>query len=149
MKVIFLDFDGVINTRGWDRAALDNVSNLVKLTGARIVVTSQWRHSHDLGDLRQLLNGLGVAGACHAEQTPILPEDPESLFPNRHEEIEAWLKEHPEVTEYVVLDDLDYLDWATKLGPHVVVCKYDVGFDDRALKKAYSIFNMEVPADEG
>lgn len=63
LKIIFLDFDGVLNSQDWynrrenqnlshfddwgetfDPIAVDNLRKLIEQTGAKIVVTSTWRH---------------------------------------------------------------------------------------------------------
>ena len=47
MKVVFLDFDGVINTHegAWDSAAIARLNRITDATGAVIVVSSSWREA--------------------------------------------------------------------------------------------------------
>lgn len=46
MSWIFLDVDGVLNTDhvGMDRSLIENLSRIVEATGAKIIVSSNWRH---------------------------------------------------------------------------------------------------------
>ncbi|MGE0444532.1 MAG: HAD domain-containing protein [Vicinamibacterales bacterium] len=106
MKVIFLDFDGVLNTpQTWahhDKLGLDVervalLQSLCELTGAVVVISSTWRMVHALEDLRVMLAERGFRGEVIGA-TP-------ALLPKRSDEIRAWLDDHHEVTHYVVLDD--------------------------------------------
>ena len=63
MKVIFLDIDGVLNSRRYDakrdkngntnidETRLPLVKRIVDATGARIVLSSSWRNDWDVGPL--------------------------------------------------------------------------------------------------
>jgi hypothetical protein len=103
MKVIFLDIDGVLNCKKTEnprkfpyvieRALLDRLKVLMERTGAKVVLTSSWRLD-PIGRLAAEHFGLPFIGC-----SPDTPEAP------RHEEIKAWLAEHPEVERYVVIDD--------------------------------------------
>ena len=104
MKVLFLDIDGVVNSR----ATTDFRSSLYPIdphmafmvgkiqldTDCKVVLSSSWRHHPDgikaveqyivkIHDKTPMLDHLGVRG----------------------HEIEAWLNLHPEVTKYAILDD--------------------------------------------
>lgn len=50
MKALFLDFDGVITTHRTrykiDMASVTRVLDIINATGAKIVVTSSWKHGH-------------------------------------------------------------------------------------------------------
>lgn len=50
MKALFLDFDGVITTHRTryriDLARVSRVMDIINATGAKIVVTSSWKHGH-------------------------------------------------------------------------------------------------------
>ena len=108
MKVIFLDFDGVITTphSHWhiDRSKVKLVKKICNETGARVVVSSSWRPRLDQSQSkidawkeRRLPKELGdlVIGV-----TP-------SIGGARGCEIKAWLEHHPGIEEYVILNDDD------------------------------------------
>ena len=68
---------------------------LVRKTGATVVLSSSWR-----------VDPVGLLAAKFYEvpfndQCPDMPEAP------RCEEMQSWLRQHPEVTRYAVLDDED------------------------------------------
>ena len=77
--VIFLDFDGVLNTEqyqarlaiegkpkkdAWgplfDPRAVANLQKIVEATDARIVISSSWRYVHKLGSLRMMWEVRGL-----------------------------------------------------------------------------------------
>lgn len=110
-KVLFLDIDGVLNSRrsvvafkgfphsfdGDDRDRFDwtavaLIRRLCEDVGASIVLSSSWRILHPVDECA---NGLDL---------PIFDRTP-SLSGCRGMEINAWLAEHPEVTTYAIVDD--------------------------------------------
>lgn len=132
MKVIFLDFDGVLNSHQsatfwhnkrdqdkWENElyaewqgtlyeylalefcpiALSNVEELVRKTGAKIIVSSTWRLHNNVDDLKNILAPAKIVADAVFDRTPRLPGKP------RGEEIKAWLDQHPEVDQYVIIDD--------------------------------------------
>ena len=124
MKIVFLDFDGVMNSEQWfwrggapggeqfDPESVVALNEITVRTGARIVVSSSWRHFHDDAALREILGRNGVSGLMIGS-TPRLGRNevgpPDCDFgerpAERGDEIEAWLDEHPEVSSFVILDD--------------------------------------------
>jgi HAD domain in Swiss Army Knife RNA repair proteins len=105
MKVIFLDIDGVLNCRKTpnprkfpyviDDELLARFTQLLQQTGASVVLSSTWRY-----------DPAGIFSAKHygvpfMDITPDMPNEP------RCKEILEWLRDHPEVTRYVVIDDED------------------------------------------
>src|SRR4051812_35728806 len=86
MRVLFLDFDGVLNadstdvpegtelwTEAWLVPALVvRASQIAQRTGARTVICSSWRQLRSLSDLRAMLAGLGYVGEV-IDVTPRLP----------------------------------------------------------------------------
>lgn len=105
MKVIFLDLDGVLNSKRTpnprnlpyviDEHLAARFRDLVDRTGAQVVLSSTWRYDPA---------GLFTArrwGVPFFDVTPDLPDRP------RRDEILAWLECHPETSRYVVLDDED------------------------------------------
>ena len=116
MKVVFLDIDGVLNRltdlpplidgrRDWERnfhpPAVAALNDLLRVSGARIVVSSTWRLSRGFEELRELLASWGIEG----EVVGVTPEFP--LVEERPAEIRAWLRGAPRVTRYVAIDDMD------------------------------------------
>ena len=105
MKVIFLDIDGVLNCKKTanprklpyvvDRRLLARLKQLLERTGAKVVLSSTWRY-----------DPAGLFSAKHwgilfIGITPDMPKRP------RRDEIRAWLKKHPKVTRFAVIDDED------------------------------------------
>lgn len=118
-SIIFLDFDGVLNTEqyqarlavegkpnkdAWgplfDPRAVANLRSIVASTGADIVISSSWRYLHRLGSLRMMWEVRGLPG----EILDILPCG--ASYISRGEDIECWLKENGQ-HNYVIIDDLD------------------------------------------
>jgi Swiss Army Knife RNA repair-like protein len=105
VRVIFLDIDGVLNCSKTanprdlpyvvDKRLLRIFRRVVTRTRARVVLISDWRHDPA---------GLFSArywGIRYADIVPYLPKQ------SRGEQICLWLKKHPKVTRYAVIDDDD------------------------------------------
>lgn len=111
MKIIFLDFDGVIVHKGSPLKGIilqpssECLARLRRITsegGAKIVVSSSWRLFHPIEELRA---ALGDAGEIIG-----LTEDlwVDRVSDSRPSEIKKWLGERRgEVRSYIVLDDLN------------------------------------------
>lgn len=119
IKVLFLDIDGVLNSRRtceafggpltggfphafdeknmtlFDHAAIGLIRKLCEKTDASIVLSSSWRIIHSVHDCA---NGLDLP---IFDRTPILNWSGRT----RGDEIAAWLADHPEVTRYAIVDD--------------------------------------------
>jgi hypothetical protein len=134
MKIIFLDIDGVLQPdtqkrfkhdlealkanfvaqnqefetldkydigavyHDWDKTAVELMKKLCDKTGARFVISSDWRIK-TLKKLKLLFSMHAMDGYIHDS----LPTDWTGL--NRNQEIQNYLKEHPEVTRFVIIDD--------------------------------------------
>lgn len=118
-RVIFLDFDGVLNTEeylaqltisgkptkdAWghlfDPRAIANLGKILDATDSVIVISSSWRWIHRLGSLRMMWEIRELPG----EILDALPCDVQYI--SRGEEIEHWLETHGR-PDYVIIDDLD------------------------------------------
>jgi hypothetical protein len=113
IPTLVLDVDGVLNRCGKSAQGLEHeqcelLREIIKTTGCHVVVSSTWRKTEWQRErLIKLLLGMG---ATIAGWTPILDfkANEDSLVVSavpKDQEITAWLKDHPEVTRYVVLDD--------------------------------------------
>jgi hypothetical protein len=105
MKVVFLDIDGVLNCKATrntrklpyvvDAKLLKRFHRLLERTRAKVVLSSTWRYD-PAGLFSAKHWGIPFIGV-----TPDMPNKP------RRNEILAWLKTHPGVSRYVVIDDED------------------------------------------
>ncbi len=118
MKVIFLDIDGVLNVigQGYDEFGQifhphleKNLDTIIKETNAKIVISSTWR-MNGLENMQRMWKYRQLAG----EVIDITPTEVDVVESgtcefydqvDRGHEIQQWLNDHPEVTNYVILDD--------------------------------------------
>jgi hypothetical protein len=116
MKIIFLDIDGVLNSidsmvafHGCNEKHLDKVSigllkRLCEATDAKIVISSTWRKGRTIADFVGIFSFYGWDNAPIIGRTPVKDS-------KRGLEIHECLLYHPEVTDFVILDDdSDMLD---------------------------------------
>jgi hypothetical protein len=107
-KIIFLDFDDVLNTsktleRGelFETAKIGLLNDILERTDAKIVVTSNWRLAATPEELEEIMVEAGVLAAGRVTGVTPWIEDL-----SRGAEIKAWLKNAPvPVSEFVILDD--------------------------------------------
>ena len=138
MKVIFLDNDGVICLESewgsrfkkgtdFDRLntkAVKVLNDIIEQTGAEIVISSDWKLHANLEALNKHYADHGVMKAAIAV-TPRYEvkkmSESYDLESNRIKEIQMYLKDHPEVTEWVAVDDLEMFDLGED---HFVHCSH-------------------------
>jgi hypothetical protein len=114
-KILFLDIDGVLNSelyqnkatdRNNDRSRLDPFSvmlvrKLIEEFTLKIVITSTWRYGA-VEKLMQELKRHKLIDYLHNDSfTPVIQPA------HRGTEIKLWLELHPEITDYVIIDDDD------------------------------------------
>ena len=145
MKVLFLDHDGVIclstewgsrfkNKEGLDSAfdrfnekAIKVLNQIIEETDCEIVISSDWRFHCTLTQMQGLYAIRGIKKLPIDFTPSSIPVESEFYStlnePNesRYYEIKEWLKDHPEVTNYVVVDDMD-------MSEHYEANKFQWGF---------------------
>ena len=121
MKVIFLDIDGVLNTNystscfketdgliylGIDNDKVEQLKRIVDATGAKIVLSSDWRHEYQIGTSDQTNNNGSkyLYNKMREHGLEIHDKTVDIQWALRDEEIKKYLEEH-EVEDYVILDD--------------------------------------------
>lgn len=148
MKVIFLDYDGVVNTPMWSGRngvfrcqfgfpcdnkvnnwqAVQWVSEFCEKYKYDIVVSSTWRLDDNYKDC--LINGGLRDGIKILGRTPVIYDG------TRGDEISAWLSDHPEVDGYLIFDDeKDVVGHMTRL----VQCDTGHGFGEREFNLAVTL----------
>lgn len=148
MKIIVLDIDGVLNSemyyrsvdrtiKDWSRfdpRVVDMIFELTEEFSTKIVISSTWR----FGAIKQLNNELTKSGLkkfLHKDwkTTQVHPS-------HRGTEIKMWLDKHPEVTNYVIIDDdVNILDEQTS---YLVQTNLDFGMQNRHFINAKEILSM-------
>lgn len=116
-KVLFLDIDGVLNSKiyykyiykpedggsRFDPYCVILVKRLIEEFSLKIVISSTWRNGV-VNKLMRELNEHHLIDFLHADwYTPIVRSA------SRGEEIKLWLDNHPEVKDYIILDDNENL----------------------------------------
>lgn len=150
MKVLFLDFDGVINTYWWNAdgtkvdigykdkctnfQAVQWISHFCTKYDYKIVVTSTWRIHSTVEQLRQVLYNSGLSKKVEVlDKTEYLHHD----HITRGEEIYLWLKSHPGVENYIIVDDDDDFGYTPYMRDHFIKTNFYDGF------KTTDFFAME------
>ena len=149
MKVIFLDFDGVIITpesrerstaafdllNTIDRRCLNLLNQLIEATQAKVVISSSWRYFISCEDIDRFLRECDFIGEIIG-QTPVSKFTDYNKY-RRDEEIKKWLAEHEEIDAYVVLDDQPEI--LTEVDKYLVRTYYDEGLTTYHIKAAIEI----------
>jgi len=140
-KVIFLDIDGVLKPEGetqrvmvdgeltpilpriedsnFNKISLLALRMIVQKTGARLVLSSEWRRTELLRNAIGLSfrqSGIPQVISCTSVKEKLKPEllkahQTIAFAERRAREIGDWLKAHPEVKTWIVIDDVD-ISWA-------------------------------------
>ena len=108
----------------FDDKAVKVLNEILEITGAEIVVSSDWKKHATLEELGDYYESKGIikrpiavtdlfaAKATEWDASGFMPKEfpwlrYDQLEQERHFEILHWLKEHPEVTLWVAVDDLN------------------------------------------
>jgi len=150
MKLIFLDIDGVLNSKNWedslpygklerkdafDPAAVARLNKITDVTGAKIVVSSSWRLSF-MNSKEMLFEYLREAEGITGELIDITP-----CLTNccRWEEIQDWISNsEADIESFVILDDIDSMG---DLQDHLILTTYKRGLLDIHVNIAISKLN--------
>lgn len=150
-RVIFLDYDGVVNTPMWNTEgtvcsygfpnqgkvnnfqAVQWLSEACQKFGYDIVVTSTWRLDDNYKEC--LVNGGLRKGIEILGRTPRFPGQ------SRGAEIKAYLDEHPEIQYYVIVDD--EADMLPEQMDHFIQTNGDTGFNLSEFKRFEEIFEKD------
>ena len=186
MKIIFLDIDGVLNHEIWykkrmeikqgtdakdwsdqypfyefDPVSVNFLNLIVEKTGAKVVVSSTWRHGRRVEDLQNILKSVGFNGEV-IDTTPSLNarigKDPAGYTVPRGCEIDWWLKnkgdfqrinwskerqqeyiDKSKVKNYVILDDDSDMLYSQR--EHFVQTSFKDGLSEKKAIKAIEILN--------
>ena len=147
MKVIFLDIDGVlINRRDASRNTADprcieQLNRITDMTGAKIVVSSSWRH-YGLQKITLILRQWGVTGDI-IDITPSL--EYVQVHKKRRCEIMHWMDNREDYSwlgdTFVVIDD----EPGAFFSKHTVMPDFETGLEETCADEAISILERYDP----
>lgn len=115
MIIIFLDIDGVMNSETYYKSvntkqknlsrfnpiSVNIITKLVKEFNAKIVISSLWRFAMKK-ELSQELKKSNLVNYLHNDwSTPVIQPS------HRGKEIKLWLDYHPDISDFIILDDDD------------------------------------------
>ena len=155
MKIIFLDFDGVMDTAYYDLVVtkeglpekdsygtvfdpdcVRNLKEIIDETGADIVVTSTCKYFMTYKDFLDMWEHRNLPGFV-TDVTPTL-----SAKSKRGDEIDAWLDECPAECQYVIIDDLDGSNFNEHQIPRLLVVNPFNGIDEEIAERAIALLNQ-------
>ena len=95
----------------FDLLAVNTLNQIIDQTGAEIVIASDWKLKISLEGMREFYQAQGI------KKQPIgytgwLPGAP-TYHQQRATEINTWLEQHPETTQWAAIDDLYMGTWLT------------------------------------
>jgi hypothetical protein len=150
MKLIFLDFDGVLNSIGFQRGqraisemctahdidpkAVEFVKQIMDSSNAKIVVSSSWRIVLTLPELQDVLGEFGI------DRSNIIGVTPRLQHP-RGDEIEEYINGWPlqardPIESFVILDDDGDMG---KLYHRLIHTSYNFGLNENHVGPALEI----------
>ncbi len=150
MRIIFLDIDGVLNSKCWlhdqwrntgddwpdghiDPEAVAVLNEVIRRSGAEVVLSSSWRMIIELEDLEDVLRAKGYTGPNFLGKTPNHAQRPlysgDDEWEKRGWEIHEWIGHYQGLTRelidaFVIIDDSDDM---AHLKPWLVRTKFDTG----------------------
>lgn len=152
MKVLFLDIDGVLNSKtffeedkaphSWnetqeiDSKAVEILNTILnRVEDCYIVVSSTWRLNSNVSRLKEILFGLGENVNRIIDLTPVL-----ACSYERGHEISKWLSENEKVKSFVILDDDNDMG---ELLPFLVQTEWKIGLTSELADKAVKLLQGE------
>ncbi len=146
MKVIFLDFDGVI-TSAYKNLEVDDLciailKYIVAKTEAKIVVTASAKESVQVYGVPFENSNLYNVYLKKLEQYNLFPYDYTSYIgSNRSLEIKDYLNRHPEITQYLILDDVPV---SNLCNGHLVLLDEGWGLSLKDIRNSLAILRGEL-----
>lgn len=153
-KILFLDFDGVMDTAYYDLVlsknglpecdkygvlfdpgCIKNLKYIIDHTGADIVVSSTWKDFMSYKEILDMWEFRNLPGFV-TDVTPV-PDERR----NRGDEIDAWLNECRENCQYVIIDDLSAYNFNSHQIPRLLIVNPFHGLDDETAERAIQLLN--------
>lgn len=157
MKVIFLDIDGVLNSREWLMSGeceepnnydemwkhlspehVERLSDIIDATNAKIVLSSSWRMWTTNEKMIDHLNKRLKRDWPFIGQT----DRKSQTWDERALLIKKWLGENPKVVQYVILEDeTGHKHYKEFHSGHFIEIDFNTGLTEKAKDEAIEILN--------
>lgn len=152
MKVIFLDFDGVLNCEKYisqcgkygvtiDETKMQLLKKLVDKTNAEIVLTTSWREHWEKDTDKCDATGIEI-NDIFAKYGLYIYGKTKKLNARREKEIDLFVIDSKEVENYVVFDDC-YLSSDIIDGHFIKTSYYKDGLEEEHILKAITILGRK------
>ncbi len=148
MKVIFLDFDGVLNSAAYcrlhpepgvliDPTRMELLRRIVEGAGAEIVLSTSWKEHWEATPERCDDVGREITRVFLQHDLKIRDKIPD-VEKGRSANIVGWLAGHKEVTHFVVLDDVP-MDEGVLRDHCILTSRLRNGLDEEDVERALRI----------
>jgi len=131
----------------FNKKAIKVLNEIIEITGCEIIISSDWKRHGTLEQMKEMYITRGIkAPIAYTPDIKDFDEDANSLLKwgNQYDtirvhEIKEYLKNHPEVTHWVAVDDMDL----SELGNFVMTKKpYSEGIKQSGVKEKVINFLM-------
>lgn len=164
-NIIFLDIDGVLNCsttkectpdkfRGVESRFIKNLAEVVNEFNASIVLSSDWKRFWDIDpkkcrdDAIYLNEQLAKYGLSISDKTSD-DSDGQNIYTQRGWGIHQFLRDHPEVKRWIVIDDNEFLDFDVPIQNHFVyIADPNEGFSEYYKNRAIRALKGEIQSPE-
>ncbi|MDE5858693.1 MAG: hypothetical protein K2H32_10125 [Muribaculaceae bacterium] len=160
MNIIFLDFDGVMDTAVYDMylvrnklpecdekgrplfdpACIENLKHIIELTESDVVITSDWKYIDKYEDLLLMWRERDMPGFM-TDTTP-------NVSKRRGDEIQKWLDQCQVPCNYVIIDDLNPDNFNDNQLEKLVTVNPYRGLDSGAAEQAIAILNKQIESEK-
>ncbi len=146
MKIIFLDFDGVMDTAYYDDFlhknslpetdkygivfdpyCIKNLKYIIDNTRADIVISSTWKNDMTYNEILDMWKDRNLPGFV----TDVTP----TVSRHRGNEIDAWLEECRDTCRYAIIDDLDSSNFNPHQLEHLFIVNPYCGLDEDTARR--------------
>lgn len=146
MKIIFLDFDGVMDTAYYDNFlhknslpeidkygivfdpyCIKNLKYIIDNTRADIVISSTWKDDMTYNEILDMWKDRNLPGFV----TDVTP----TVSRHRGNEIDAWLEECRDTCRYAIIDDLDSSNFNPHQLEHLFIVNPYCGLDEDTARR--------------
>ena len=146
MKIIFLDFDGVMDTAYYDDFlhknslpetdkygivfdpyCIKNLKYIIDNTRADIVISSTWKDDMTYNEILDMWKDRNLPGFV----TDVTP----TVSRHRGNEIDAWFEECRDTCRYAIIDDLDSSNFNPHQLEHLFIVNPYCGLDEDTARR--------------